>query len=713
MHKLAIFFALIFSYTGLFAQSNIHHKLWADVDIANKHLKVTDSLFIPIELSDSNRCLFFDLGKQFDLHNNSISWAGINLVKENTKTNTYRLCLADSYDFSIPISIDYEATIDGNLDKGEEYNKSFSTTDGIILPNGAYLAGSTHWVADFGKLFTFELNILTEMEFTSVSQGNKTHDEIFNDKKRITYSCLNPMDEAYLIVGKFYEYERQVGDVLVQAFMRKEENELVKRYFDRTEEDLSFYQNLIGPYPYRKFAIIENFWETGYGMPSFTLLGPQVIRFPWILYTSYPHELLHNWWGNSVYVDYSQGNWCEGITAYMADHLFKEQQGQGKEYRINELQKFKNYVTPENDIPLSEFLSRSNAAEQAIGYGKSLMVYHMLRKHFGDSIFVAAWQHFYKNNRFKKASYNDIKNSFEALSGADLDWYFNQWIYRKGAPRFTFKVTNAKKTEKGSRLTINISQIQASDVFEMDVPMAFYLDGEQNARLEWFHMTQKSQNFTIDLPKRPFKIALDPNFDIFRIIENGEAPPSFSELLGAQKILIVVPRQGENMYKYADLAKSWQIKLKEEGKKVDILQDREVLTYPEYDAIWVFGEENKFVSLFRTLPELLPQIPKEDQDKFESLGKSGSLIYCLPNPSNTKQILGFLALHSKSGFATITAKLPHYGKYSYIGFEAENTRNRLKGFFPASTSPLVKVINFSENKINTGMKPPVSKALGK
>ena len=37
-------------------------------------------------------------------------------------------------------------------------------------------------------------------------------------------------------------------------------------------------------------------------MPSFTLLGSQVIRFPFILTSSYPHEILHNWWGNAVFV---------------------------------------------------------------------------------------------------------------------------------------------------------------------------------------------------------------------------------------------------------------------------------------------------------------------------------------------------------------------------------------------------------------------------
>jgi hypothetical protein len=56
-------------------------------------------------------------------------------------------------------------------------------------------------------------------------------------------------------------------------------------------------------------------------MPSFTLLGSRVIRLPFILYSSYPHEILHNWWGNSVYVDYARGNWSEGLTSYLAESI--------------------------------------------------------------------------------------------------------------------------------------------------------------------------------------------------------------------------------------------------------------------------------------------------------------------------------------------------------------------------------------------------------
>ena len=113
-----------------------------------------------------------------------------------------------------------------------------------------------------------------------------------------------------------------------------------------------------------------------------------VIRFPFILTSSYPHEILHNWWGNSVFVDYPTGNWCEGLTAYMADHLMKEQAGQAAEYRRDTLKKYRDFVRDGRDFPLTEFRSRHSAATEAVGYGKTLMGFHMLRRQLGDEAFT-------------------------------------------------------------------------------------------------------------------------------------------------------------------------------------------------------------------------------------------------------------------------------------------------------------------------------------
>ena len=92
----------------------------------------------------------------------------------------------------------------------------------------------------------------------------------------------------------------------------------MQRHIDR-------YEALHGPYPFEKFAVVENFFPTGYGFPSFTLLGSRVLRLPFIPDTSLRHEVAHCWWGNGVFVDAAGGNWCEGLTTYVADYLAKEE----------------------------------------------------------------------------------------------------------------------------------------------------------------------------------------------------------------------------------------------------------------------------------------------------------------------------------------------------------------------------------------------------
>ena len=179
-------------------------------------------------------------------------------------------------------------------------------------------------------------------------------------------------------------------------------------------------------------------------MPSYTLLGPQVIRFPFILSSSYPHEILHNWWGNSVFVDYASGNWCEGLTAYLADHLIQEQRGRGEEYRRDALQKYRNYVRDGRDFPLSEFRSRHSAATEAVGYGKTLMLFHMVRGRIGDESFRKWAARFYREHRGRQASFADVRRSLEAVSGQDFARFFMDHVAKPGAATLQVTVSGVR-----------------------------------------------------------------------------------------------------------------------------------------------------------------------------------------------------------------------------------------------------------------------------
>ncbi|MEK6630728.1 MAG: M1 family aminopeptidase, partial [Acidobacteriota bacterium] len=331
------------------------------------------------------------------------------------------------------IALTYEGPIDVPLsDPKEEYTRGFRETSGLVGPEGVYLSAATFWYPRFGEeLVTFALEAQVPDGWHVISQGNGTSRGA-DGKAR--WDSAGMMDEIHLVGGPLQVFRDSAGAVETLVYLHDNDASLANKYLAATAQYIEMYRSLIGPYPYGKFALVENFWETGYGMPTFTLLGREIIRFPFIINSSYPHEILHNWWGNSVFVDYASGNWCEGLTAYMADHLIQEQRGAGDEYRRSTLQKYRDYVTSGRDFPLAEFRGRFSAATEAVGYGKALMGFHVLRRQMGDEAFRSAVARFYREYRGKRATFRDFQRVAETVGGKPLGWLFDDLITRPGAP---------------------------------------------------------------------------------------------------------------------------------------------------------------------------------------------------------------------------------------------------------------------------------------
>jgi aminopeptidase N len=330
------------------------------------------------------------------------------------------------------VKLSYEGVFDFGLgDQKEEYTRGFRETSGLLNDQGVYLAGSGFWYPYVSReLIEFKMEIVQPEGWHVISQGNGTSRDALGKAR---WESHGPMDEIYLVGGPLRVYRDSAGAVETLVYIHEKDDALAAKYLEATAQYIEMYRALLGPYPYGKFALVENFWETGYGMPSFTLLGPQIIRFPFILASSYPHEILHNWWGNSVFVDYESGNWCEGLTSYLADHLIQEQRGKGGEYRQSTLQKYRDFVKDGRDFPLTEFRSRHSAATEAVGYGRTMMGFHMLRHELGDDNFKKLIQRFYREFREKRATFRDIQKVAEAVSGKDLKRFFDDWITRPGA----------------------------------------------------------------------------------------------------------------------------------------------------------------------------------------------------------------------------------------------------------------------------------------
>lgn len=703
---------------NLFSQT-IHHEIKAGIVIQEHRIEVVDEISFPKEYLIANPDLVFSLHSELKVYSMDKKTVIKEIPGEENKDarvpiKTYRIQAPGKDKERVILSIGYSGKINDDITTGAaEYARGFSETSGIISEKGIYLAGSTQWVPKFKnvELISFILDVTIDPEWSIVSQGTRTINETKEGKKYIRYESPEPMDEIYLIGGKWTEYSIPSEKVLFQAFLRTPDEKLANKYLGATQKYLSMYEKMIGPYPFTKFALVENFWETGYGMPSFTLLGPKVIRFPWILYSSYPHELLHNYWGNGVYVNYESGNWCEGITVYMADHLLKEQQGQGAEYRQSTLQKYTDYVNQDNDFPLTEFLSRNNSAEEAIGYGKCLMMNNMLRTTFGDELFLKAYSKFYTDYKFKKASFKDIQSCFEEITGTDLASFFKQWTERTGAPSLELSNVAIKKTRSSYDLSFHLAQNQLEEVFELDIPVYVYLEGKSEVKSISLQMNNKAQDFLLMFEKKPVRIEVDPMFQLFRRLDRDEVPTTLTQLFGAKESVLILPSKSPSIAKYKDLAEVWKGTQEAQGKIIEITYDNELNELPTDKMVWVFGFNNIFSASVEIPQNYINELPTDKKNLVETLRHEGSVVYAIQNPGNKDFTLGFVGTNNPEAIEGLGRKLPHYGKYSYLGFEGNEPQNNLKGIFPTLVSPLNYAIPFNGKIIQTTSKIIPRKAL--
>ncbi|CAB1274978.1 M1 family metallopeptidase [Candidatus Nitrosacidococcus tergens] len=673
---------LFLAISPLLQAEEIHHQLEVYLDPDNHHLKAIDTITLPDSYSSP---IAFRLHNHLNpqLENSEIEFKKL---KENEFTEDYTLTLPkDVHKFTLS----YEGEIFHPIKPvSQEYTNSFSSSSGIIALEGVFLTGSSYWYPQFANdgLITFSLTTHLPLKWHSVSQGIRTQ----QDTQEI-WKENHPQEEIYLIAGQFTEYDGKAenGKVTTMAFLQRPDLSLAHKYLEATSQYLEMYRSLISPYPYGKFALVENFWETGYGMPSFTLLGSNVIRFPFILHSSYPHEILHNWWGNGVYVKYSSGNWTEGLTAYLADHLLKEQQGEGSIYRRETLQKYTDYVQEVQDFPLMQFRGRDSAASQAVGYGKTLMVFHMLRQKLGDKLFIKALQDFYHQYQYAPAGFSELEESFEKTSGQLLHSFFNQWITRPGAP--LLKIKSAQVTPKGGKyvLTATIVQAQGGKPYQLTIPIAIYLENSDKVYQTQIDLDKREHKLELIFSNRPLKFEIDPQFDVFRRLDPNEIPPALSQAFGAKKALAVLPASAFSALKesYQQLIETWQ----QEGRDIKIVMDNTIDKLPNNQMVWLLGWENQFRSVFDQALEGYHYQANTDSVKIKNhiLDKAHHSVVVATRPKNNPhQALAWIATNNVAALPGLTRKLPHYGKYSYLGFIGSEPENTAKGQWSVIRSPM-------------------------
>jgi aminopeptidase N len=580
---------------------------------------------------------------------------------------------AEITDFSLKYAATFSADVEDVKFSNQNVGREVTAT---ILDKGAYFSpGAFYYPQGKDGLMSFEVTATIPSAWETIADGNSVASVTSGATKIQSWKNPYQSDGLMFMAAPFHVKHARAGDVDVYCYFFEEDTSLFETYLPATVDYVNMYSELIGAYPYKRFTVAENFFPTGYGMPAWTLLGQQVIRLPFIVMTSLGHEVLHNWWGNSIYVDYKNGNWCEGLTVYGADYRYKLKRGPdgARDYRKDVLKQYKSYVTKENEFPVREFEARHNAESRTIGYNKTMMIFHMVEEIIGEEAFFQAWRNVFAENIGQQVSWEKWIQAYEKASGKDLSYIIPQWVDRVGAAHIQVELLESEFTNNQTRIKFKVSQT-GDDLYNLQIPVKFIgVDGQDGQ----VGITGAEAIFEFKVNGQASAFELDPDYNLFRHLYPQEIEATVAAAMGASEKHFWYYKEGDR-----------------EALKLfgDALTEGDIYPASVNDAVSVGLEGN--YAIFALNPTQLPrELSKQIQmDKTsitingESFPRAGHSFILSSEEEEIAAKTMIVVSDDLASLPRIGQLVPHYGKYSYLVFKG--TRNVAKGQWPALTSPL-------------------------
>ncbi len=503
--------------------------------------------------------------------------------------------------------------------------------------------------------------IISNSDITTIVEATKTTQN--KDSKSFTFD--KPLDNLHLVASKNYTMNSATTKtgMTLSTYFYPNDSHLSNKYIQKTEEYFKLYKDMFGFLPFKNFSIVETPFPAGYSMPTFTLIGKQILDKEFVLNNSLGHEIAHQWFGNYVYSP-SGGNWVEGMTTFYSDYLYAKKESKEVDYRKNILIKYNSYVNTNNEIALIEFKHKQMESKNAIGYGKSAFFFYMLEQKIGKKDFQKGIKILLKEYPFKVASYKNLREIFERASDKKLLDFFKRWVYTKGA--LDFKINN-----------INLTFVENMYVLKFDItnnlgsgflPISICSDDE--CLYTKIDLSQTSPRIELDI--EPTKIVIDESYEIFRKLDLKEIPPVISKVLQGNAIM-VIDRANEKKFS----------KLKYAYKNFKYADE---ITYKELkeNNIFIVGSKNS----------LLNQIAID----FKMQGDAK--IELFKNPLNDKNVVAVFDMNKLS--RSIFYKLQHLGKYSTVVFKEGQIIEK-------TTKPSLSGITYNINSSSYALKPKAQK----
>jgi hypothetical protein len=254
---------------------------------------------------------------------------------------------------------------------------------------------------------------------------------------------------------------------------------------------LTFFSEYTGmPYPWPHMTAVEGGGIIGGGMefPMMTIMGDYNDNTPRMLYAVTAHELAHMWKPMIVNTNERRYSWMdEGTTSFnenMARRDFFAESDAVASDRADYLRVAQS--GREGEILRWSNFHRNFLAFGIASYRKPATLLVALRGVLGEETFNEAFRTFFETWAYKHPYPSDFFNTFERVSGRDLDWFWYSWydttwtldqavdqVERRGS-EVAITVADEGKVPMPVHLTVTLAN---GNAVEREIPVDVWLSG--------------------------------------------------------------------------------------------------------------------------------------------------------------------------------------------------------------------------------------------
>jgi aminopeptidase N len=475
-------------------------------------------------LEENLTTAFFDLEDYFNISSIKSNGNSLAFTFLNDKIN---ITLDKAYNIGEEFSVDIAYTgTPGNSGLG---SFEFSIEEGnpaIWTLSEPY--GSSDWwpskntPAD--KADSSEVWITSDEFFVSVSNGILI-DEINNGNGTKTYKWKNDYPIAHYLISlamsnyqiytNYFEYEPGKSMPVVNYNYPSKWNDTRKNQLDQSIDMLSYFSNIYGLYPFidQKYGHAEFGWGGAMEHQTVSSMGAYYESIV-------AHELAHQWFGDKITCKDWHHIWLnEGFATY-SEALYRESRYGRENYDEYINDEMDNAKTAKGSLWVQNINSIGEIFSGNRSYSKGSSVLHMLRGVVGDESFFNILKAYSSDPEvaYDVAETSDFQRVCETITGMDLDYFFEEWIYGENYPKYTYTWGFSENEDGTYSVNLNLSQIKNSNpkFFIMPIDIKIYYQNGDSTFTVFNNLN--IQEFSFLLNSRPHNLEFDPNNKILKEI---------------------------------------------------------------------------------------------------------------------------------------------------------------------------------------------------